>query len=122
MPLHITNVEPHVTLITIDNPAKMNAMSRAMMAELADAWDELDRSDCRAVVITGAGERAFCAGADLSGDLSASEETARMVNRALLKDVVFTKPIIAAVNGTLSLIHISEPTRPLYISYAVFCL
>ena len=100
MPLHITNVEPHVTLITIDNPAKMNAMSRAMMAELADVWDELDRSDCRAVVITGTGERAFCAGADLSGDLSASEETARMVNRALLKDVVFTKPIIAAVNGT----------------------
>ena len=100
MPLHIKNIEPHVTLITIDNPAKMNAISRAMMAELADAWDELDRSDCRAVVITGTGERAFCAGADLSGDLSASEETARMVNRALLKDVVFTKPIIAAVNGT----------------------
>src|SRR5439155_1623113 len=63
------------------------------------AWDELDRGSCRCVVLTGAGTRAFCAGADMSGDLSAAPETARVVSRVLLKHYVFSKPIVAAVNG-----------------------
>ena len=99
MPLEVTSPAPHVTLVTIDNQPKRNAMSRAMLAELADLWQTLDASDCRAVVITGAGDRAFCAGADLGGDLGASEDTAAMINRALLKTVPFTKPVVAAVNG-----------------------
>ena len=99
MPLKVEQPSPHVTLITIDNQRKRNAMSRRMMAELASIWDELERSSCRCVVLTGAGDRAFCAGADLSGDLSASEETARFVNRALIKNSTFSKPVIAAVNG-----------------------
>lgn len=99
MPLNVEQPGRHIVLITIDNKAKRNAMSRAMLAELAALWDELDRSDCRCVVITGAGEKAFCAGADLGGDLSASEETAQIVNRALIKNTTFSKPIIAAVNG-----------------------
>ena len=99
MPLEVTSPAPHVTLVTIDNQPKRNAMSRAMLAELADLWQTLDASDCRAVVITGAGDKAFCAGADLGGDLGASEDTAAMINRALLKTVPFTKPVIAAVNG-----------------------
>jgi len=86
-------------LITIDNLPKYNAMTREMMAELIAHWDELETSDCRAIVLTGAGEKAFSAGADVSGDLSASEETARMVNRSLLKTSSYPKPIIAAVNG-----------------------
>lgn len=99
MPIITREVAPHVTLITLDNQAKRNAMSRAMLGELAGLWDTLDASDCRCVVLTGAGEKGFCAGADLGGDLSASEETARTVNRALLKTSTFSKPIIAAVNG-----------------------
>jgi len=87
-------------MIAIDNQPKRNAMSRAMMADLAKLWDELESSNVRAIVLTGAGEQAFCAGADVSGDLSASEETARMINRALLKTSSYPKPIIAAVNGT----------------------
>ena len=90
---------PFVELITLNNPAKRNAMSRATMAELAQLWDRLEHSNCRAIIITGAGEQAFCAGADVSGDLSASEETARMINRALLKTSAYPKPIISAVNG-----------------------
>ena len=89
----------HVALVTIDNQSRMNAMTRAMLADLARLWDELDRSSCRCVVITGAGERAFNAGADVSGDLSASEEQAAIINRGLLKTSVFRKPIVAAVNG-----------------------
>ena len=99
MPIITREVARHVTLITLDNQAKRNAMSRDMLGELAGLWDTLDASPCRCVVLTGAGEKGFCAGADIGGDLSASEETARVVNRALLKTSTFSKPIIAAVNG-----------------------
>jgi len=74
-------------------------MTRAMMADLARTWDELERGDCRCIVLTGAGDRAFSAGADISGDLSAREETARVLSRALLKTHAYSKPIVAAVNG-----------------------
>jgi enoyl-CoA hydratase/carnithine racemase len=90
---------PHVAVVTIDNQPRRNAMSRAMLAELAGLWDELGRGPCRCIVLTGAGERAFTAGADISGDLSASAETARVVSHALLKYQVYAKPIVAAVNG-----------------------
>src|SRR5256885_7861435 len=51
-------------------------------------------------MVPGAGAgRPFTAGADMSGDLSAAAETARIINHALLKDHVYTKPIVAAVNG-----------------------
>ena len=90
---------PHVVVVTIDNQPRRNAMTRAMLADLARLWDELERGPCRCIVLTGAGERAFTAGADISGDLSASAETARVVSHALLKYHVYTKPIVAAVNG-----------------------
>ena len=100
MPLHLSEPARYVALITIDNPSKRNAMSREMMAQLAQLWDHLDASrTCRAIVLTGAGDKAFCAGADIGGDLSAAEETARIVNHALLKTSTFSKPVIAAVNG-----------------------
>jgi len=90
---------PHVAVVTIDNQPRRNAMSRQMMAELAARWDALEQGPCRAIVLTGAGERAFSAGADMSGDLSADPAMASVVNHALLKHHVYTKPIIAAVNG-----------------------
>jgi enoyl-CoA hydratase/carnithine racemase len=91
---------PHVTMITIDNQAKRNAMSRADMALLGDTWDLLaEDENCRCIILTGAGEKAFCAGADIGGDLSASTDIAQLVNRALLKTTPYNKPIIAAVNG-----------------------
>jgi enoyl-CoA hydratase/carnithine racemase len=89
----------HVAVVTVDNQPRLNAMTRAMMAELARVWDELERGACRCIVLTGAGGRAFSAGADISGDLSAREETAAMISHALLKTRVYTKPIVAAVNG-----------------------
>ena len=100
MPLRVSEASQHITLVTIDNQPKRNAMSRATLSDLAALWDRLEASvACRCVVITGAGDKAFCAGADIDGDLTASAETARIVNRALLKTTPFSKPIIAAVNG-----------------------
>ena len=89
----------HAAIVTIDNQPRLNAMTREMMAELGRLWDELERDDTRCIVLTGAGERAFSAGADISGDLSAAPEMAKIVNHALLKIDVYTKPIVAAVNG-----------------------
>jgi enoyl-CoA hydratase/carnithine racemase len=89
----------HVVVVTVDNQPRLNAMTRAMMADLGRLWDELERGPCRSIVLTGAGPRAFCAGADISGDLSAAPETARVVSHALLKYDTYTKPIVAAVNG-----------------------
>ena len=75
----------HVIVVTIDHRPRLNAMTRDMMAELGRLWDELERGPCRCIVLTGAGPRAFSVGADISGDLSASAETARVVSHALLK-------------------------------------
>src|SRR5258707_293760 len=57
------------------------------------------RSCRRYPKIIGGGQRAFTVGADVSGDLSAGPEVARMVNHALLKNDPYSKPIVAAVNG-----------------------
>ena len=69
----------------------------ASWPSLGDAWQL--RRIAAASSFTGAGDKAFCAGADIGGDLSAPEETARLVDRALLEDEAYPKPIVAAVNG-----------------------
>ena len=100
MEIRVDRSETHIAIVTIANEPRRNAMPRAMMADLAELWDRLDQDDdCRVVVLTGAGDKGFCSGVDLAGDLSASPEAARVINRALLKDTPFSKPIVAAVNG-----------------------
>jgi enoyl-CoA hydratase/carnithine racemase len=100
MEIRVERRERHIAIVTIVNEPRRNAMTRSMMADLAGLWDRLDADDdCRVVVLTGAGEKAFSSGADLGGDLSASPETAAIVSRALLKNTPFSKPIVAAVNG-----------------------
>jgi enoyl-CoA hydratase/carnithine racemase len=100
MSLTVRDAGAHIALVTIDNQAKRNALPREGLAALADAWERLaGDAACRVVVVTGAGEKAFCAGADIGGDLTASPEMAAMINRALLKTHVFPKPVLAAVNG-----------------------
>ena len=61
-------VEDGIATITLDRPDAMNAFNLTMMDEIIAAFDASDADDAvRAVIVTGAGERAFCAGADLSG-------------------------------------------------------
>ena len=99
MPIQVQEHGEYIVIVTIDNQPRRNAMSRQMMAELAALWERLEASSYRCIILTGAGERAFSSGADVSGDLSADPEMARMVNQALLKLSPYSKPIIAAVNG-----------------------
>lgn len=93
-----------VGLLTISSPARLNAFSAAMRRQLIDAVSDLDsEDDTRAIILTGAGERAFSAGQDLaeaqgfSGDQAQGwvEEWAA-VYRAMLN---LETPIVAALNG-----------------------
>ena len=93
MGVFLERQDPHIAIITIDNPKKLNAMSRGMMQDLGDLWDELSNDETRCIIITGSGNRAFCVGADISGDLDASPELSKVVNHALLKTDIYRKPI-----------------------------
>jgi enoyl-CoA hydratase len=91
-----------VALLTITRPDVLNALSFAVVGEIADALEALDRdADCRAAVITGDGDRAFAAGADI-------KELAVQTPTGLARDDPFTPwdrirsvrtPVVAAVRG-----------------------
>ena len=60
-------IEDGIATLTLNRPEKMNAFTGKMMHGIISAFDITDADDSvRAVIVTGAGERAFCAGADLS--------------------------------------------------------
>lgn len=104
-------VSEHIATITLHRPEAMNAFTGTMMHEIIAAFDLIDADDdVRAVIVTGEGNRAFCAGADLS---SGGETFARggsdvqtpvgvprdgggLVSLRIFES---TKPVIAAING-----------------------
>src|SRR3954467_11455228 len=92
-----------VALITINRPQKLNALNIQTRAEGAAALDELREDDeVRVVVITGAGEKAFVAGAATAGFEGRTPVTQRdvMTQRSLFTAVdTFPKPVIAMING-----------------------
>jgi crotonobetainyl-CoA hydratase len=72
MPVHLA-VEDHVARVTIDRPEVLNAVDAATERELDRIWQSIEGDrEIRAVVLTGAGERAFCTGADMKGGSGAS--------------------------------------------------
>jgi enoyl-CoA hydratase len=94
---------PIVTL-TLNRPKALNALNRRMLEELALATDEIAAdSSARVVVITGAGERAFAAGADITeiGALGPDEAQAFAAfgQHVFARIETLGKPVIAAVNG-----------------------
>jgi enoyl-CoA hydratase len=104
-------VDDRIATITIDRPEAMNALDPPMLFGLAEAWDNAeDDDDVCVVVITGAGEEAFCVGADLKTTVPQTAAAARgegegqqdrwpSMARTLLRDRFYPKPIVAAVNG-----------------------
>ncbi len=96
--------EQGIALITVNRPDKLNALSGALVRELKDAFDRLEGdSSIRAVIITGAGEKSFVAGADINelAALSAMEACAYAVRgqRTFRLLETLAKPSVAAVNG-----------------------
>lgn len=102
-----------IATITLNRPEKMNAYTGIMQREMCAAFDMADADDdVRAVIVTGAGERAFCAGADLTPDngsqvFASGEEISDLSDErvrdggGLLTLRIFQckKPIIGAING-----------------------
>jgi enoyl-CoA hydratase len=92
----------HVALVTIDRQDAMNALSFDLLDELATSLEGLDRDpDCRAIVLTGAGGRAFAAGADIPELAHQTPITLTEGNRFVAWDRIgaVRTPMIAAVRG-----------------------
>jgi len=103
-----------IAVVTLNRPAKRNALSPEMIVRLARFWKEVaDDASVRVVVVTGAGGQAFCAGGDLGTLIPIMMRTRvpqdeweealaadrRQLGAALLRTDGFFKPVIAAING-----------------------
>lgn len=101
----LVSTEESVMTITINRPSQLNALNSATIQELNKALALADiNADVRAIVITGSGEKAFVAGADIKEFADYSVEQGRLLSalgHKLLFDFVenMSKPVIAAVNG-----------------------
>jgi enoyl-CoA hydratase len=101
----LTNIENGTMVITINRPDKMNALNREVIEDLCKALDEVyNNPEVKSAIITGAGEKAFVAGADISEFTTLDEQTGMMLakrGRVSVFDKVehCHKPIVAAVNG-----------------------
>lgn len=107
------DVTDGIATITMNRPEKMNAFTNVMMREMCAAFDLVDADDAvRAAIVTGSGERAFCAGADLTpdsgGDVFASRSEVETLSdervrdsggRLTLRIFQCKKPVIGAING-----------------------
>ena len=96
----------HVLVVTLNRPEVMNAINTQMGRELLDLWTRLtvDPGEVRCALLTGAGERAFCAGGDLKERDGMSDEAWRtqheLFERAAVALTECPIPVIAALNGT----------------------
>ena len=101
----VTHVANHVARITLNRPASLNAINPPLADALDSAMERVrDDPTIRVAILTGAGDRAFCAGADLKWRASHEDETRRPRARGNRPGFVYPrfhcwKPVIAAVNG-----------------------
>ncbi len=103
--ISLDRLEDRVLLVTLDRPESANAMNTRMGLELMAVFEELliDLQDLRCVVLTGRGEKAFCAGGDLKERRGMTDETWQsqhaIFERMVRAVVGCPLPLIAAVNG-----------------------
>jgi E-phenylitaconyl-CoA hydratase len=104
MSIDLTLDADGIATIVINRPDKRNALDGAHYQALSDAWVQVrDRPEIRVAIITGAGDKAFCAGADLKATVGAPREMSALwmtqKGQLLNRGLEVWKPIIAAVNG-----------------------
>jgi enoyl-CoA hydratase len=92
-----------VLLLTLDRPEALNALSFAVLQRIGELLDDAGRSKARALIVIGAGARAFCAGADIpelrARDLVAQKRGAELGQRVFAKLERLPMPSIAMING-----------------------
>jgi enoyl-CoA hydratase len=102
MAIHMSRVD-ELALITLDRPEALNALSFAQIQDLSRLLDGLVDSDARALLVTGAGERAFSAGADikeLMGRTLVEQRSGAMLGQSVLAKLdQLPMPSIALING-----------------------
>jgi enoyl-CoA hydratase/carnithine racemase len=91
-------------VLTLNRPQALNALSRSLAQAIIDALDEAHRdSRVRAVVLTGAGNRAFCAGVDLQEAVALTVEEIpawfTLISTCYAQIMVVDKPVVVALNG-----------------------
>ena len=96
-------VKDRVGIITISREKALNALNSQVLDELGEAFDAVDLNEIRCIVLTGAGEKSFVAGADI-GEMSSftkaeGEAFGKKGNDLFRKIETFPIPVIAAVNG-----------------------
>lgn len=96
-------VDSAVAVLTINRPKALNALNSAVLDELNETIDNIDLNEVRALIITGAGEKSFVAGADI-GEMSTltkaeGEAFGKKGNDVFRKIETLPIPVIAAVNG-----------------------
>ena len=96
-------VQDRVGIITINREKALNALNSQVLEELNEAFDGVDQSEIRCLILTGAGEKSFVAGADI-GEMSSltkaeGEAFGKKGNDLFRKIETFPIPVIAAVNG-----------------------
>src|SRR5438132_14094219 len=101
----LTERRGHVLWITLNRPAVRNALSLGVNTRLAEIAEELDDDrDVRAIVITGAGDKAFCAGADLKERKGVSADQSGPYINAIAGAInaigELRQPTICAMNGS----------------------
>jgi len=103
--LSVERVEDHILVVTLDRPEVANAKNTQMGIEQKELFEGLfvDTEDLRCVIITGRGDRAFCAGADLKERKGMTEEAWRRQHSLFELSALALRacpiPVIAAVNG-----------------------
>ncbi len=103
--LKLERIDGHVLVVTLNRPQALNAIDTRMGRELLDLWIRLavDAGELRCVVLTGAGDRAFCAGGDLKErhgmDDAAWRTQHEIFERAFVALLEVPIPVIAAING-----------------------
>lgn len=100
----LVETSDHIATVTVNRPQSLNALNSDVLREIECAFYELERDrDVKVVILTGAGEKAFVAGADIKEmvEFNSCEGHAfsRQGQLAMLSMEKMTKPIIAAVNG-----------------------
>jgi len=98
------DVTDNIATITINRPERRNALDAEHYRLLSDAWQQVrDDDDIRVAIVTGAGDKAFCAGADIKSfvgrDQPLSEVWLTQKDPLLNRGLEVWKPVIAAVNG-----------------------
>jgi len=96
--------EQNTTWITLDRPNKLNAINATMLQELSEALDTIEKdTNIRCVIITGKGEKAFSAGADITELQKLTQKTAAELSRkgqqVFSQVETLSKPVVAAING-----------------------